>query len=201
MTQKTRTSAFPRRSPDSLTYLLRAAFFMMVVRWWFESRVDGGCPQHNHALLLDLYVHVGQPSRRRTVLLKDEWRDVLEVRLDPTARRNARTAKARTIGSIIGAALQQFSTDPAADFPPLRNTYPTYTVEQAREIIWDISETNFRFELMALDKRASLRTREDEVTRCFPGGMLLGIPREHAQQGVALPDVEQRHRYIHHIAL
>jgi hypothetical protein len=86
---------------------------------------------------------------------------VLEVRLDPTARRNARTAKARTIGSIIGAALQQFSTDPAVDFPPLRNTY---TVEQAREIIWDISETNFRFELMALDKRASLRTGEDEVS-------------------------------------
>ncbi|KAJ7700977.1 hypothetical protein B0H16DRAFT_1748851 [Mycena metata] len=145
------------------------------------------------------------PARRQLfihhwVLLKDEWRDVLEARLDPSARRNARTAKARTIASIIGASLQQFSIDPAG-FPHARDTYPTYTVEQAREIIWDISETNFRFELMALDKRASMRTREDEVTCCFPGGMVLGIPREYAQQGVASPDVDQRHRCVHHIAL
>ncbi|KAJ7029837.1 hypothetical protein C8F04DRAFT_962434 [Mycena alexandri] len=156
---------------------------------------------HHWVLLKDVFHYRIGAQETPLCLSSQEWRDVLEARLDPAARRNVRTANARTIDSIIGPALQQFSIDPSAGFPPPRDTYPTYTVEQARAIIWDISETNFRFELMALDKRASLYTREEEVTRCFPGGMLLGIPLEYAQQGVASPDVDQRHRYIHRIAL
>ncbi|KAJ7025264.1 hypothetical protein C8F04DRAFT_1269390 [Mycena alexandri] len=118
---------------------------------------------HHWVLLKDvLHYRIGA-QETPLCLLSQEWRD------------KRAHANARTIDSIIGPALQQFSIDPSAGFHPPCDTYPTHTVEQARAIIWDISEMNFRFELMALDKRASLYTREEEVTRCFP--VLYAKPR------------------------
>ena len=40
-------------------------------------------------------------------------------------------------------------------FPPPSNHCPTVPVDEAQKILWELTELNFRFELLALDKRAS----------------------------------------------
>jgi hypothetical protein len=65
----------------------------------------------------------------------------------------------------------------------------------AKQIIWQIAEVNFRFELYALDRRASLCDRADMLKYCFAGGMLLHVPLELSRHGLASQDLAERHRY------
>jgi hypothetical protein len=102
---------------------------------------------------------------------------------------------------IIGASLAACSIDHLHGFPVPADSVPTYTVVQAREIVWDLAETNFCFKLLALDKRTSGWDRKDEVKMCFAGGMLLGIPLQLGQRGLAALEIEERHRYHRRLAV
>ncbi|KAJ7439899.1 hypothetical protein B0H11DRAFT_2354448 [Mycena galericulata] len=79
--------------------------------------------------------------------------------------------------------------------PHPADTIPAYSIPVAQQIIWEIAEVNFRFELLALDKRASGQTRPQQVRMCFSGGMLVEVPLELSKKGLAAPALEERHRY------
>lgn len=88
--------------------------------------------------------------------------------------------------------------------------------EIARQILWELSELNFRCELVGLDRRlhddrlsAGLPvpldpglplpapwTREDLQGRCFVGTSMLDIELKHANQGLACPVWSDRHQYL-----
>lgn len=89
--------------------------------------------------------------------------------------------------------------------------------EIGRQILWELSELNFRCELVALDKRAHNDTlsldppplaagentptpmplsREELVNRCFVGTSMLDIQLEHANMGLACPLWPDRRDYL-----
>ncbi|KAJ7722361.1 hypothetical protein B0H14DRAFT_2642195 [Mycena olivaceomarginata] len=114
-------------------------------------------------------------SEGGSLLSSQEWRDIFDGRIDrDEAHRNQRTARSRRLEDIVGPSL--------------------------RAIIWDIAEVNFRFEFLALDRRATGRHRPSLVKMCFSGGMILSIPIEMSKQGLASPDIVERHRYYTRMA-
>lgn len=91
------------------------------------------------------------------------------------------------------------------------------SVQVARQILWEISELNFRCEFAALDNRAhdstlsvgalapptSLNTplpapltREELLGRCFVGSSMLDVQLAHANQGLASPLWTERRNYL-----
>ena len=87
----------------------------------------------------------------------------------------------------------------------------------ARQILWELSELNFRCELAALDGRAhdgtlsevvappstgsstplpACLTREDLIGRCFPGSSIVNIQLTHANQGLASLLWTERRDYL-----
>ena len=71
------------------------------------------------------------------------------------------------------------------------------------EVLWELSELNFRFELAALDLRMSGSTPVDHyhlVVKCFPDavetGSLLVVKLECADQGLGSLNWQQRSRYL-----
>lgn len=71
-----------------------------------------------------------------------------------------------------------------------------------QEILWEINELNFRFELLALDSRLSKNKnyldRQRLIESCFPGcstGSLLVVDLEKANHGLAHDSVDERSIY------
>lgn len=90
-------------------------------------------------------------------LSNQEWRDILigslEFKSSDSACAKAREHACRLLGSAIDD-LSLNTTDPATPPPP-----PIDDIE-ARAILWRLSELNFRFELLALNKRAGPAGRD-----------------------------------------
>jgi hypothetical protein len=76
------------------------------------------------------------------------------------------------------------------------------TDAEREEILWELSELNFRFELLALDSRATATTdkdRQELVSACFPGSTsrsLLVADLGTANHGLADGDWEKRAVYL-----
>jgi hypothetical protein len=74
--------------------------------------------------------------------------------------------------------------------------------EICQEILWELYELNFRFELLALHRRAQLVVddspeHQDRVLACFPGhGPLLVADLSLANQGLAAPSITERAQYV-----
>ena len=84
------------------------------------------------------------------------------------------------------------------------NNQETETITDAirEEVLWELSELNFRFELLALDSRASTAKGDHQalVADCFPGcssGSLLVADLATANHGLADVDWEKRSFYLH----
>jgi hypothetical protein len=92
--------------------------------------------------------------------------------------------------------LQACNISSLEGFPVPDNSLPEFSVEQTREIIWQVAETSFCFEFAALDRRASKMARLGAVKDCFPGHMLMGVPLEMSKRGWAATAIEERHRYV-----
>jgi hypothetical protein len=74
---------------------------------------------------------------------------------------------------------------------------------EREEILWELAELNFRFELLALDLRASNKVDNDRhklVEECFPGcasgASLLVADLGAANHGLASTDWEERSQYL-----
>ncbi|KAJ7028234.1 hypothetical protein C8F04DRAFT_1266136 [Mycena alexandri] len=87
-------------------------------------------------------------------------------------------------------------TENLGALPVADELVPEFTLEETREIIWEVAEAGFRFELCALDRKASGKQRLAQVKDCFAGHMLIGTPLRLAKLGWAAPTLEERHRYV-----
>lgn len=104
------------------------------------------------------------------------------------------------IDDILGPAICACGLHQYHDFPADQRHIAHITDNQAREIIWDIAECNFRFEFLSLDRRASRLSCPDACRKCFAGGMLMGMPIGLSKQGLASISSEERHPYVVRIA-
>lgn len=130
------------------------------------------------------------------------WRDFLNFGADVSVgEANTKAAKRRQqIVEIIGDSATadgvEVSTTPIPSSGPSwrdqqisAEVLPTEAITQ--EILWELSELNFRFELLALDQRASTvidedyATRQDKVLACFPAFSLLVADTKDATRGLA----------------
>ncbi|KAJ7496266.1 hypothetical protein B0H11DRAFT_1910025 [Mycena galericulata] len=151
---------------------------------------------HHWRLLRDAVIfRISEAGSDPLGLSSQEWRDILEGQGERVGQRNQRTKNKRSLGEVIGPALRACSVDRLHGFPPPVNTNPGYSIPVAQQIIWELAEVNFRWELLSLDKRASGRTRPHEVKMCFAGGMLLEVLLELGKRGLAASALEERHRY------
>ena len=82
----------------------------------------------------------------------------------------------------------------------------TLSDAECEEILWELSELNFRFELLALDSRATATTnstmpdRQALISACFPGcnsSSLLVADLGTANHGLADINSEERALYLH----
>lgn len=91
-------------------------------------------------------------------LSSQEWRDILigslEFKSSDSACAKAQEHARRLLGSAIDDLCLNV-TDPAAPPPP------PIADSEARAILWRLSELNFRFELLALNKRAGPADRDE----------------------------------------
>ncbi|KAF8143243.1 hypothetical protein K438DRAFT_1994054 [Mycena galopus ATCC 62051] len=122
-----------------------------------------------------------------------------------TADGQARTAdensaRSVAINEVLGAAFRACNLTAGAGFPAPPGSFPLITNHRAQELLWVVAETNFRFEFLALDRRASQLDRPDECRECFAGGMLMGMPVELAKQGLASMSPRARLPFIKRIA-
>ncbi|KAJ7164116.1 hypothetical protein C8R46DRAFT_1036056 [Mycena filopes] len=150
---------------------------------------------HHYTLLRDaLFYRLGDEGERDRTVSTQQWRDLLAGKTHPTGRRSAQRWEG--VESILGPALRACGVDEFNNFPADPDSVPQITVHRAREIVWDVAESNFRYEFLALDCRASGLDRSDECRDCFAGRTLINIPVEESKDGLAAISSEVRHVYI-----
>jgi len=71
----------------------------------------------------------------------------------------------------------------------------------ARQILWELSELNFRYELHVLDghlhdESPSETARDVLIARCFPGNSMLLVDVENSDRGLASKDWKERRPYL-----
>ncbi|KAJ7078193.1 hypothetical protein C8R44DRAFT_896011 [Mycena epipterygia] len=152
---------------------------------------------HHWSLLADGFIYVLTQHPTPQLLSGQQWRDILDGQLtkrgEPGTRRYKRS---ESLEDRIRPALQACNITSVDGFPVPSESVPEFSLNQTREIVWQVVETNFRFEFCALDKRASRTDRLAEVKDCFAGHMLVGIPLEFSKRGWASTSPEERHRYV-----
>ncbi|KAJ7075961.1 hypothetical protein B0H15DRAFT_791187 [Mycena belliarum] len=150
---------------------------------------------HHWNLLGDgfIYTLTQQPQ----LLRPQEWRDILEGLMTERGAHGSKTHKrSEKLVDCIRPALEASNISHLEGFPVPIECCPQLSLTRTHEIVWQVAETSFRFELCALDRRASGRARLNNVKRCFAGDMLVGVPLEMSQRGWAAPMLEDRHRYV-----
>lgn len=150
---------------------------------------------HHFSMLRDaLLYRIAHAPSHSLLLNPQEWRDVLSGKVEQQGRRNTK-ARERTgmIERLLAPALQACGITEHHDFPLDMRLVPEITHNRAKEIIWEVGETNFRFELVSLDRRASGLDRLEECKDCFPGRMLMGMPIEMSTRGLGSVFLSDRH--------
>lgn len=150
---------------------------------------------HHWTLLADgfIYTLTQQPQ----LLRPQEWRDILEGLMTERGVHGSKTQRrSKKLQDCIRPALEASNVSDIEGFPVPVESLPEFSLAQIREIVWRVAETSFRFELCALDKRASGKNRLDDVKTCFAGHMLVGVPLEMSQRGWAASMLEECHRYV-----
>ncbi|KAJ7082461.1 hypothetical protein B0H15DRAFT_785685 [Mycena belliarum] len=155
---------------------------------------------HHWTLLRDVFFAlIGDPHHPPLVLTSQEWRDILEGHVTPRADEHSRRGKrSRSLATLIAPVLAASNQDGLRGYPPPKDSLlPHYTTAEIQQILWDLAETNFRWELQTLDLRASAarQPRPHLIRRCFAGGSVLDVDPALARQGLASKSLPDRHRY------
>jgi hypothetical protein len=130
-----------------------------------------------------------------TPLSNQEWRDVLIGDIKSKTP-NAKSAQAReNARRLLGSALEELDIE--INQAPSLTTAPSLPDWEAQKILWKLTELNFRFELLALDKRAypsngNEDARQDIIAECFGVGTLLATDDRQANSGLGSGDWRQR---------
>jgi hypothetical protein len=150
---------------------------------------------HHWNLLSDGFIYM--LTQRPLLLRPQEWRDVLEGLLTKRGPAGSeRYRRSERLLDCIPPALEASNLSSVEGFPVPVESLPEFSLEQTREIVWQVAETNFRFEFCALDKRASKRDRLSAVKDCFADHMLVGVPLDMSKRGWASASLQERHRYV-----
>ncbi|KAJ7502481.1 hypothetical protein B0H11DRAFT_2223395 [Mycena galericulata] len=147
-----------------------------------------------------LLYRLGDPHQSHAPLTTQEWRDVLQGKVSTRGKRGSK-AFGRTVAieKLLGPAMKACGIE-LTDFAVDASSVPRTTRNRAKEILWGLAEMNFRFELLALDARASGIDRPDKCRECFAGGNLLGLDIGLSKQGLAAIVPSQRLPYLQRLA-
>ncbi|KAJ7216990.1 hypothetical protein GGX14DRAFT_561504 [Mycena pura] len=152
---------------------------------------------HHWQLLSDGFIFMLSQSDSPQLMSAQHWRDILDGLTKQRGVPGSKSYRRSTdLADRIRPALEASSMADIEGLPVPLELVPEYSHDQIREIVWQVAETNFRFEFCALDRRASKRDRLDDVKNCFAGHMLIGVPLGMSQCGWAAPAIEERHRYV-----
>ncbi|KAF7340892.1 hypothetical protein MSAN_02118700 [Mycena sanguinolenta] len=152
---------------------------------------------HHWTLLSDGFLYMLSQPTPPQFLSNQEWRDILEGHLELRGHPKSRTHTcSKALEDRIRPALLTSNVSKIQGFPVPPGQIPPYSLQQIHEIVWQVAETNFRFEFAALDRLASGQDRLEDVKRCFAGGMFVGVPLELSKKGWAAIAMEDRERYI-----
>jgi hypothetical protein len=129
-----------------------------------------------------------------TPLSNQEWRDVLIGDIKSKTP-DAKSAQAReNARRLLGSALEELDIE--INQAPSLTTTPSLPDCEAQKILWKLTELNFRFELLALDKRAHPNgdedARQDLIAECFGVSTLLATDDQQANSGLGSSDWRQR---------
>ena len=146
------------------------------------------------------------------VLSNQSWRTMLTYGDTPVSlesREQTKSASRRVdMRQLLGNCLDESGLELVAGTDHLfwckqelsTGTLPSTDICQ--EILWELYELNFRFELLALHHRAQLLVndtpeQQDCVLACFPGhGPLLVADCSLANKGLAAPSITERAPYL-----
>ncbi|KAJ7315558.1 hypothetical protein DFH08DRAFT_971906 [Mycena albidolilacea] len=162
----------------------------------------------NLSLMMDALVYcLGDPDNPHDLLSDQQWRDVLvgNARAQRMVMRQGGGGQTQASARSIGLHELLAPTFCACrleneDFTAMPGTAQPVTVHRAQEMLWMVAETNFRFELLALDHRASRLERPEECRKCFAGGQLMGMPLGQSKEGLASMSLVIRHPFFVRIA-
>lgn len=129
-----------------------------------------------------------------------EWRDFLVGNLNGTFKGSKNQESQRKFRELFANSLDELDINFDTLFPNTTAPPPPITASDAQKVLWELSELNFRFELQALDRRASASTsdedvheRQEMVNSCFPAAPSIIVAEvKHATQGLGSPDWRER---------
>jgi hypothetical protein len=130
-----------------------------------------------------------------TPLSNQEWRDVLIGDIKSKTP-NAKSAQAReNARRLLGSVLEELDIE--INQAPSLTTMPSLPDKEAQKILWKLTELNFRFELLALDRRAHPSNRDEDarqdlILECFGVSTLLVADVQQANSGLGSGDWRQR---------
>ncbi|KAF8143180.1 hypothetical protein K438DRAFT_1994140 [Mycena galopus ATCC 62051] len=157
---------------------------------------------HHYQLVRDaLFYRLGDSSSSHRPLTAQQWRDVLQGKITRQGKAGSK-AEERTgvIQDVLGPAMRACGLDQFSDFPVDPTRAPSTSHDRAKELVWEVSEINFRYELLEVDARASGLSRPDDCRQCFPGHLLLGFDLSAGKMGFAADASEDRLPYLLRLA-
>ncbi|KAJ6454897.1 hypothetical protein C8R47DRAFT_1328794 [Mycena vitilis] len=156
---------------------------------------------HHFLMLRDaLLYRFGNYTGREILMSSQEWRDIMDGKVDTQGRAHSKLReRTAEIHRILKPAMQACNVDYYRDFPA-KDDIPLITTNRAKEILWEISEINFRFEFVALDHRESELFRPEACLACFPDGGIVGFPLTASKLGFAAEALIDRHPYTLRLA-
>ncbi|KAJ7615140.1 hypothetical protein DFH06DRAFT_1013510 [Mycena polygramma] len=157
---------------------------------------------HHWCMMRDAFLYRLLHARPGTLaLISQEWRDVLAGNIRSASGKGVKSAERRgLIEELLSPALTACGIENQDTIPADRDTIPLISDKEAQEIIWEIAETSFRIELVALDRRVTGYNRREQCCGCFPERMLFDIPIELSKRGFADMQVTRRHQYVVRLA-
>lgn len=131
-------------------------------------------------------------------LSNQQWRDFLLDGLLSLSKESKLVRRREEVRSIFAGALDDLHINSCA---PTFDHLPDVPLAEAQCTLWELTELNFRFELLALDKRASSCKRDEDerqamVLKCFPDSDLLFADPKLANAGLQSVDWQVRLPYL-----
>jgi hypothetical protein len=124
-----------------------------------------------------------------------QWRDFLLDGLLARSREPNLVGRCEQVKAIFANALDELQIDPC---PPPSYHCPTVPVGEAQKTLWELTELNFRFELLALDTYAGSSSHRDEherqamVLKCFNVPSLVVVDVQRPNTGLQAHDWQDR---------
>ncbi|KAJ6575936.1 hypothetical protein DFH09DRAFT_1311393 [Mycena vulgaris] len=153
---------------------------------------------YNYSIMCSaLLYRLADPKAPAAPLSAQAWRDALMGKLDGQGKPGSQAqARAAEVAQMLGPAMRPCGIQTLKDFPPNPVNVPPTTQIRAREFTWELAEINFRYEFLAVDKRASGLTRVDECMDCLAGGKLLDVDLSLSKKGLVAISTQERLPYL-----